>query len=111
MSSKSEPEISSYPKESTDYTMVTFTPDFKRLGMKKGLDPDTLSLLKKRVYDIAGVTPASVKVYLNGTHLKEVKNFESYVDLYFSPDQKATKIYEKCGPRWEVCFSNSDGQF
>ena len=40
-------------KRKTDYTCVTFTPDFARFGMS-GLDADTISLLKKRVFDIAG---------------------------------------------------------
>jgi DNA topoisomerase-2 len=39
---------------------VTFTPDLKRFGMTT-IDPDTVSMLKKRVYDMAG-TAKDVKV-------------------------------------------------
>ena len=37
------------------------------------------SLLKKRVYDMAGIL--KVKVYLNGT-LVPIKNFKDYVLMY-----------------------------
>jgi hypothetical protein len=30
------------------------------------LDADTVSLLTKRVYDLAGITPSTVNIYLNG---------------------------------------------
>lgn len=45
------------------------------------LDDDIVSLMTKRVYDLAGVTPSNVKVKLNGKNI-DVKNFNSYVDLY-----------------------------
>ncbi len=45
------------------------------------LDEDIVSLMVKRVYDMAGCTPAQVKVKLNGK-LVDIKNFNSYVDLY-----------------------------
>jgi hypothetical protein len=51
-----------------EYTRVTFTPDLKRFGMT-AIDSDTVSLLKKRVYDMAG-TVKDVKVYLNDERLK-----------------------------------------
>ena len=37
--------------------------------------------MTKRVYDMAGVTPASVKVKLNDKFI-DIKNFEKYADLY-----------------------------
>ena len=61
------------------YTRVTFQPDLKRLGMD-GIDEDTLSLLKRRVYDMAG-TVKDVKVYLNDKRLK-IKNFKQYMEMY-----------------------------
>ncbi len=39
-----------------------------------GFDEDTISLLSKRVYDLAGVTSASVKVYLNNKKIN-INNF------------------------------------
>jgi len=57
-----------------DYTMVTFTPDFRRFGMT-GIDADFEGLVKRRVYDMAG-TCKDVKVYLNGEKIK-IRNFKS----------------------------------
>ena len=67
-----------------EFTRVSFTPDLKRFGMER-IDEDTVSLLKKRVYDMAG-TIRDVKVFLNGERLK-VKGFttEAYCLLKVSP--------------------------
>ena len=65
MAEAGKPKITKAKKKS-DYTCVTFTPDFARFGMA-GLDADATSLLEKRVYDIAGTSHRSVKVKLNGT--------------------------------------------
>ena len=54
MSSKTEPEISDN-KHAFDMTKVTFYPDLEKFGMEK-LDDDIVALLKKRAYDMAGLT-------------------------------------------------------
>ena len=61
------------------YTKVTFTPDFKRLGMSEFSD-DMIRLFQKRVYDIAGVTDKKIKVKLNGNVLP-INQFENYVNI------------------------------
>ena len=76
------PEIKAISGDETDYTKVTFEPDLKKFKMKE-LDDDTVALLSKRVYDLAGCTPSSVNVYLNGKKISVVPNFEKYTDLYF----------------------------
>ncbi|KAG1825417.1 DNA topoisomerase [Suillus subaureus] len=104
-----------------EYTKVTFKPDLKRFGMQT-IDEDTLSLLKRRVYDLAG-TVKDVKVFLNDERLK-IKNFKQYVELYINSaaaeavetsggaaQGKPAVIYEQIGPRWEVAFAVSDGTF
>jgi DNA topoisomerase-2 len=63
------PKIVEFSSDSYDFTEVVFEPDFSRFKMKGGLDSDSVMLLSKRVYDLAGVTPASVGVYLNGKKL------------------------------------------
>ena len=76
-----------------------------------GLDSDTVSLFTKRVYDLAGVTPNSVGIYLNGKKITKVKNFQSYVDLYFASNdssEKPFKVYEVVNKRWEVCVAASN---
>lgn len=104
-----------------EYTRVTFKPDLKRFGMER-IDEDTLSLLKRRVYDMAG-TAKDVKVYLNDERLK-IKNFKQYVEMYLesaaaeaaaasggAAQGKPTMIYEQISPRWEVAFAVSEGTF
>jgi len=105
------PKIDSHSADQYDFTEVTFEPDLKRFHMNGGIDKDMESLLVKRVYDLAGVTPSSVSVYLNGKKITAVKNFQSYVDLYFNssdPDTKVFKVYEAVGQRWEVCAALSE---
>jgi len=76
------------------------------------MDDDTVALLKKRAYDLAGVTNQKVKVFLNGKKI-EVKNFEEYCGLYLKGDEEKDlpKILEKKHDRWEIIASLSDGQF
>jgi DNA topoisomerase-2 len=104
-----------------EYTKITFHPDLKRFGMD-AIDDDTVSLLKRRVYDMAGIV-RDVKVYLNGERIK-IKNFKQYVDLYLNSaaaeaastsggaaQTKPTMIYENIGKRWEIAFAVSEGSF
>lgn len=110
MSIREDPIIKDYKKE--DFTKISFEPDLKRFGMNR-LDEDIVSLMTKRVYDLAGVTPACVKIYLNEEHIT-VRNFNSYVDLYLQNEESKDlpKLIEKCSSeRWEVICSLSDGQF
>lgn len=79
MSVKGTPKITDN-KKGEEWTKITFKPDFERFGMPDGLDDDTESLLKKRVYDLAGCV-AGVKVELNGEKIK-IKNFKAYVEMY-----------------------------
>ncbi len=76
MTQMNEPIITYFA--GSDYTRVTFRPDFQRFGVNN-FSPDMLSLMKKRVYDMAGIV--KVKVYLNGS-LVQVPNFKSYAKMY-----------------------------
>jgi DNA topoisomerase-2 len=101
-----------------EFTRVTFRPDFARFGMES-IDDDTLALLHRRVYDMAG-TVKDIKVFLNGKRVP-VKSFKSYVDLYIesaaqaaaeasggAAQTKPTVVYEKINDRWEVAFAVSE---
>jgi DNA topoisomerase-2 len=72
-----EPKIT--PSNKKSYTKITFKPDLERFGMTH-LDDDIISLMTKRVYDIAGCNP-TVKVTLNGTRIP-TKSFQKYCELY-----------------------------
>ena len=81
----------------------------------KELDEDIVGLLMKRAYDMAGLTDRKVKVTLNGKQIK-IKNFQEYIDLYITGDDKHPKIVETKhsgdkSERWEIAASLSDGHF
>lgn len=58
-----------------------------------GLDEDVTALLKKRVFDMAGVLGRNVKVMLNGQQLP-IRDFGQYVDMYLYGDEPV-KIVER----------------
>ena len=88
------------------YTMVSFKPDYKRLGLDGGLGADMSSLLKRRIYDVAAITDKTVKVKYNG-ELVPIKHFQQYVDLYIGGKSETTRLYEEANERWEyvVCLA------
>jgi DNA topoisomerase-2 len=109
-------EIVDTPKvtktKSKPYTSVSFIPDYQRFGLKNGLTSDIISLLKKRVYDIAAVTDHSVKkikIEYNGKVIP-VKNFQNYIDLYIGLKNEITRIYENPNERWEYAVALSPTQ-
>jgi len=86
------------------YTKITFKPDYNRLGLS-GLTPDTISLLRKRVYDIAAVTDKTIKVKYNST-LVPIKNFQQYIDLYIGDKSEVPRVYEDSSEsRWEYAVA------
>jgi len=90
------------------YTRITFWPDLQRFGMKK-LDKDIVGLMNRRVVDLAGTTPARLKVSLNGKRI-DMGNFKDYVELY-TGSEDVQIVHERCSDRWEVAMTVSEGQF
>ena len=60
MGQKSNPTIKAC-KASENWTSVTFKPDLAKFGMSQ-LEEDAVALMRKRVYDLAGVLGKGVKV-------------------------------------------------
>jgi DNA topoisomerase-2 len=93
-----------------DYVSITFSPDLIRFKMSS-LDEDTVALLSKRAYDIAGSMSGKsgkkLSVTLNGEKLP-IKNFQSYLALYQGIEPPSA--YDQ-NDRWEVGVSSSDGVF
>eukprot|EP01071_Lankesteria_metandrocarpae_P005308 Lankesteria_metandrocarpae@DN3947_c0_g1_i1.p1 len=109
MSRHTDARITDAPRGTAPFVKVSFKPDLPKFGMAM-LDDDCVALLTKRVYDIAGTTGA--KVWLNGKRIV-VKDFKSYVDLYFYPEtsKDVLKVHEK-QDRWEFVVTQSvDGVF
>ncbi len=105
-----EPPLIEEIKEG-DFTMVTFEPDLEKFGMNK-LDSDIVSLMQKRVIDLAGITNSSVSVYLNGKRI-QVKGFKDYIEYYlrdqkFEGENEYPKLYDNPHNRWEVMFTLSE---
>lgn len=97
-----------------EYTKITFKPDLDKFQMKE-MDADLISILKRRVYDLAG-TVKNVKVYLNGQRI--AKNFKSYCEMYIKAlreengtDEKMEIIHATVSERWEIAFATSNGTF
>ena len=102
------PPVITKCKTAKPYTKVSFLPDYRRLGIH-GLTPDMLALLKKRVFDIAGVSDHSikkVKASYNET-VVPVKNFQQYIDLYLGNKEEVKRIYEQNDERWEYAVALS----
>lgn len=78
MSKTSEPKIKFF--DGDDFTCVTFQPDLSKFQMEK-LDKDTVALLTRRAYDVAG-SCRGVKVTLNGKKLPV--SFLHLITDYFS---------------------------
>ncbi|MBN3313791.1 TOP2A topoisomerase, partial [Atractosteus spatula] len=96
-----------------EFTCITFQPDLAKFKMQS-LDKDTVALMSRRAYDVAGST-AGVKVFLNGQKLS-VNGFRSYVDLYVKDkvDELGIPlkvIHEVVNGRWEVCMTMSEKGF
>lgn len=60
MTDKGEPKITAC-KASEDWTSITFKPDLAKFGMQC-LEADTVALMRKRVYDMAGILGKTCKV-------------------------------------------------
>ena len=84
-----------------DYVKISFRPDLELFNMDR-LDEDTVALLARRAYDIAGTLARSagktIQVVLNGKKL-QIKNFSSYIDLYQGIGKPVAFLADD---RWEV---------
>jgi DNA topoisomerase-2 len=90
--------------KSKPYTKVIFKPDYARLRLGEGLTPDVISLLHRRVYDIAAITDKSIKVKYNSS-IVPIKNFQQYIDLYIGNKTNSVRVYEESGERWEYAVA------
>lgn len=79
MSEKTVPKITS--NSGKGYTKITWTPDYSRFEMKKGLDQDTFDLIHKRAIDSIVSTGPKVKLWFNGVQIVG-KSLKDYVKYY-----------------------------
>mmetsp|Transcript_21054 Transcript_21054/g.48751 ORF Transcript_21054/g.48751 Transcript_21054/m.48751 type:complete len:1973 (+) Transcript_21054:72-5990(+) len=93
------------PHTGSDFTQVTFYPDFARFGMA-AFEDDIVALMSRRAYDVAAATHGRCKVTLNGEVIA-VHSFEDYVKLHLEPDAFMTSAV--VNDRWEVAVALTDG--
>lgn len=96
MKDKKRPSVTKYTGK--PYTRITWTTDFGRFGITN-FSSDMISLMKRRVYDISGVTDKSLSVHYNGEKIK-MKTFEKYMDLYLTSGEK--RVFNQIHERWEL---------
>ncbi|KAE8284378.1 DNA topoisomerase 2-alpha [Larimichthys crocea] len=104
---------------STKFTVETSCKEskktFKQTCFKMSiLDKDTVALMTRRAYDIAGATKG-VRVFFNGKRLP-ITGFRSYVDMYVKDrvdevGNALTVIHEITNERWEICLTMSEKGF
>jgi DNA topoisomerase-2 len=104
MSSKSLAEIREYKGE--DFVKVTFIPDYERFNLPNGLDENHLKIFKKRIYDLAGVIEARVKISYNQSRIM-IKDFSEYVNYYLGPG--AVEMKEKGALKKQQGSKSKDG--
>lgn len=101
-------KITKAPK-SKPYTKITFWPDLKRFHLDAFNSTDTIALIRKRAYDLAGIAPEGVKIYLDKKRLP-LTNFSQYAKLCGAPS-KGLLDY-KLNEKWHIIICPSpDGEF
>ncbi|XP_034563650.1 DNA topoisomerase 2-alpha isoform X2 [Notolabrus celidotus] len=111
MARAGDTKISAFSGE--EFTCITFRPDLPKFKMST-LDKDTVALMTKRAYDIAGAA-RGLRVYFNGKKLP-VSGFRSYVDMYLADKvdevgNALVVVHEIINDRWEVCLTMSEKGF
>ena len=96
MKDKTVPDITNVKNNS--YTKITFRPDFKKFNISE-LSNDLINLMKKRVYDIAGIN-SNIKVYYNN-ELVKISNFKQYIS-YYNFNNINDIIYEEINNYWQI---------
>jgi DNA gyrase/topoisomerase IV subunit B len=102
------PPIITASNDVKPYTLIEFSPDLHRFDIDK-IDDGTLSLMKKRVFDIAACTDNSVSVFLNDNKI-DCKSLEKYVNFFLDPSVE--RIHEEVNDRWEIVIAvNPEAKF
>ena len=92
----------------SEYTKITFKPDFQKFGTT-GITDDTFDILSKRVFDICAITHKEVSVYLNDKKLT-IKDFSEYISAYIGPKKNCPRVVQETS-RWQVGIAPSDSGF
>ncbi len=105
LSKINKPKISNCKSE---YTKITFKPDFEKFGTV-GITDDTLAVLTKRVFDVCAITNKDVSVYMNDKKLT-IKDFSEYISAYIGPKKNCPRVVQETS-RWRVGIAPSETGF
>lgn len=97
LSNIKKPKITSSKK--SDYTKITFYPDFKRFKIKN-ITEGLQKVLEKRAYDMAACTDKKVNIWYNEEKLK-TRDFESYISLFVGTKKDTPRVIFG-NERWSV---------
>ena len=86
----------------TSSVSITFTPDWKRFGMKE-MDINIYKIFEKRVWDANICTTSSCKVKFQGEALPKT-SFEAYAKMH----EGVTNVCSVTTDRWSVCVGPSE---
>jgi DNA topoisomerase II len=86
----------------TSSASITFTPDWKRFGMKE-IDINIYKIFEKRVWDANICTTPNCKVKFNGEALPKT-TFEAYAKMH----EGVTNVCSVTTDRWSVCVGPSE---
>jgi len=91
-------------KES-DYTKITFIPDYKKFKIKN-LSDDMINLFKKRCYDVLATSRKKLKIYFQNEELL-CSCFEDYIKMFFNKPF----VYQEFNDRWRIgiVYTEHDG--
>ncbi|AYV75735.1 MAG: DNA gyrase/topoisomerase IV [Terrestrivirus sp.] len=81
------------------FTKITCKPDFSRFGVT-GFTDDIISLIKKRVYDIAACSIGTTTKF-NGQVIR-FDSFDQYIKMFYTNDMPSDLIYQEFSERWKV---------
>jgi len=91
------------------FTSISFVPDLAKFGLSRLDEGDTVALMRRRAYDVAGNVGPAARVVLDGRPIP-VSRFSEYVAMY-TESPVVRDVSSKNG-RWDVCVSTTDsGQF
>lgn len=107
MTKKSKVKITD--TKSKGMTKITFKPDLKKFNIKT-LTNDIVSVMKKRVYDIAVNTSKLITVYYNNEKIA-IKKIEDYMKLYLKDGEEKNMIIDDTSERWSIGLYMSDDNF
>ena len=94
------PDIKSCKNKS--YVEITWTPDFKKFGWKDSIPSEILSVVERRVYDLAMTTGKDVKVCLNSNIIK-FRDLNTYASWYIP----TTLVGDNPQLNWNIVIADS----